>query len=63
VKVDAEADRQAWGSTLRLAERHRLTVYGVAYLEIAVRRKIALATLDRELRAAAVREGVELQGV
>jgi predicted nucleic acid-binding protein len=62
VKVDAEADRQAWGDTLHLAERHGLTVYDAAYLEIASRREIALATLDRQLRAAAVNEGVELLG-
>jgi predicted nucleic acid-binding protein len=63
VKVDAEADRQAWSAALLLAERHRLTVYDAAYLEIASRRKIALATLDRDLRAAAVSEGVPLLGV
>jgi predicted nucleic acid-binding protein len=63
VRVDAEADRQAWSATLHLAERHRLTVYDAAYLEIAWRRKIPLATLDRELRAAASGEGVHLLGV
>jgi predicted nucleic acid-binding protein len=63
VKVDAEADRQAWSATLLLAERHGLTVYDAAYLEIASRRKIALATLDRELRAAATSEGVQLLGM
>jgi predicted nucleic acid-binding protein len=63
VKVDAGADRQAWGDTLHLAERHGLTVYDAAYLEIASRREIALATLDRQLRAAAMSEGVQLLGV
>jgi len=62
LKVDAEADRQAWGATLRLAERHGLTVYDAAYLEIASRRGIALATLDRQLRTAAANEGVQLLG-
>jgi len=62
VKVDAEADRQAWSAALHLAERHGLTVYDAAYLEIASRRKIALATLDRQLRAAAISEGIELLG-
>jgi predicted nucleic acid-binding protein len=62
IKVDAEADRQAWSATLHLAERHGLTVYDAAYLEIASRRKIALATLDRQLRAAATSEGVQLLG-
>jgi predicted nucleic acid-binding protein len=62
VKVDAEADRRAWGDTLHLAERHGLAVYDAAYLEIASRRGIALATLDRQLRSAAASEGVELLG-
>jgi predicted nucleic acid-binding protein len=62
VKVDAEADRQAWSATLHLAERHGLTVYDAAYLEIASRRKISLATLDRQLRAAAASEGIQLMG-
>jgi predicted nucleic acid-binding protein len=62
VKVDAEADRQAWSATLHLAERHGLTVYDAAYLEIASRRKIALASLDRQLRAAAMNEGVQVLG-
>jgi predicted nucleic acid-binding protein len=62
VKVDAEADRQAWSATLHLAERRGLTVYDAAYLEIASRRKIPLATLDRQLRAAATGEGIQLLG-
>ncbi len=62
VKVDAEADRQAWSAALHLAERHRLTVYDAAYLEIALRRKIPLATLDGQLRAAASDEKVQLLG-
>jgi predicted nucleic acid-binding protein len=63
VKVDAESDRQAWSAALHLAERHGLTVYDAAYLEIASRRKIPLATLDRQLRAAAASNGVELLGM
>jgi predicted nucleic acid-binding protein len=63
IQVDPETDRHAWGTTARLAARHRLTVYDAAYLELAVRRKIPLATLDRELRAAATAEGVRLLGI
>jgi len=63
IQVDPETDRQAWGATLRLAQKHRLTTYDSAYLELAVRRNLPLATLDRELRAAAQSEGVELLGV
>jgi hypothetical protein len=63
VKVDAEADRQAWSADLSLAERHGLTVYDAAYLETASRQKIPLATLDLELQAAAKDENVELLAV
>jgi predicted nucleic acid-binding protein len=62
VKADAEADRQVWSATLHLAERHGLTVYDAAYREIASRRKISLATLGRQLRAAAMSDGVQLLG-
>jgi len=54
IQVDPETDRQAWGATARLAGRHRLTLYDdAAYLELALRRGLPLATLDRDLRAAA----------
>jgi predicted nucleic acid-binding protein len=43
-----------------LASRHDLTVYDAAYLELALRQRLPLATLDRELAAAARREGVEV---
>jgi predicted nucleic acid-binding protein len=52
-----------WGATLRLAERHRLTLYDAVYLELALRRALPLATLETELRAAAKAEGVKLLGV
>ena len=63
IQVDAETDRQAWGPTLRLAARHRLTLYDAAYLELAQRRGLPLATLDAELRAAAKAEKVHLLGM
>lgn len=63
IHVDPETHRQAWGPTARLAERHGLTVYDAAYLELALRRGLPLATLDEYLRAAAGVEGVPLLGV
>ncbi len=63
ISVDQETDRQAWGATLLLAERRRLTLYDAAYLELAQRRTLPMATLDVELRAAAQAEGVELLGI
>jgi predicted nucleic acid-binding protein len=62
LNVDVETDRQAWGATLQLAERHRLTLYDAAYLELALRRGLPLASLDGELRAAAQIEGVIVLG-
>jgi len=47
---------------LELARRHRLTVYDSAYLELARREGIALATLDEELADAARAERVVLIG-
>jgi predicted nucleic acid-binding protein len=47
---------------MTLARRHRLTVYDAAYLELALRRGEPLATLDRNLAAAAAAESVPLIG-
>lgn len=63
ITMDSETDRQAWGPTLKLAERHRLSLYDAAYLELAQRRGLALATLDPDLRAAATKEKVVLLGI
>ena len=63
IHIDPETDRQAWTATLRLAEHHRLTLYDAAYLELAQRRTLPLATLDTELRAAASAENLRLLGV
>ena len=62
ISLDPETDRQAWGATARLAARHRLTLYDAAYLELAKRRGLPLATLDLELRAAARAERIPLLG-
>jgi len=47
-------------AVLRLARAHRLSVYDAAYLELAQREGVALATLDANLRKAAASEGVAL---
>lgn len=54
VQVDPETDRQVWGETLRCAERHNLTLYDAAYLELALRRNLPLATLDKDLRSGGI---------
>lgn len=45
-----------------LAEQHKLTAYDAAYLELARRLALPLATIDSDLRKAAVAEGIELLG-
>jgi predicted nucleic acid-binding protein len=62
LQLDPETDLHAWGSTARLAARHGLTLYDAAYLELARRRDIPLATLDQALRVAALAEEVAVLG-
>jgi predicted nucleic acid-binding protein len=46
---------------LRLARTHQLSVYDAAYLELARRHRVELATLDGDLMKAARAEAVRLQ--
>lgn len=48
------------GSVMAVARRHGLTAYDAAYLELALRRGIPLATYDAALRRAATEAGVAL---
>ena len=59
ITIDPETDRHAWTASLRLADLHGLTVYDAAYLELAQRRRLPLATLDAALIRAASSSGVE----
>lgn len=62
ISTDQHTDGRAWSETLHLADRFRLTVYDAAYLELAQRQQLPLATLDQELRAAARAAGTALLG-
>ncbi len=62
VTIDDETASQARAVASQLAARFRLTVYDAAYLELAQRLNLPLATLDQELRAAAAALGVPLLG-
>jgi len=59
VTVDGVPDETA---VLTLARRYRLTVYDAAYLELALRETLPLATLDGALTSAAQGEKVALIG-
>ena len=58
IMVDPETTAHAWIATLALADQRGLSTYDAAYLELALRLGVELATLDHELRAAALAEGV-----
>ena len=62
ITTDLHTDAHAWTTTLQLADRFRLTPYDAAYLELAHRRSLPLATLDEELHAAGRALGVPLLG-
>jgi predicted nucleic acid-binding protein len=57
---DDETVSHAWDETLALSDAHALTPYDAAYLELALRRHLPLATLDKDLRRAASAAGVGL---
>jgi predicted nucleic acid-binding protein len=52
----------AWGAVVQVATKHKLTIYDAAYLELVQRTGLPLATLDGDLRKAALAEGVPLMG-
>ncbi len=56
--VDEDGHRHALGRTTELAGKHALTVYDAAYLELALRRGLPLATRDVGLIHAANKSGV-----
>lgn len=62
IATDPHTDSAAWAETLHLADRYQLTVYDAAYLELAQRRALPLATLDRDLQAAAQAAGTSVLG-
>ncbi len=60
VETDSQTDRLAHTTTLSLARDHKLTTYDAAYLDLALNRGVAIASLDKALRAAAEKVGVEV---
>lgn len=62
IRVDPETDDHAWSATLRLANFHKIPIYDAAYLELAQRKGLPLATLDQDLARAARLELVVVLG-
>jgi predicted nucleic acid-binding protein len=59
-EVDAPAAETVFHSTQDLCRRQGLTAYDAAYLELALRHRIALATADAALERAARAEGIDI---
>jgi predicted nucleic acid-binding protein len=53
IEVDSNTTDYAFGKTAALAEKHALSVYDAAYLELAIRLKGKIATCDAALISAA----------
>ncbi len=60
ITVDGSTAARALGDTLQLARRFRLSSYDAAYLELALREGLPLATLDADLQGAMVQVGSAL---
>lgn len=62
IQPDTESAVRAFEHILPLARNHGLTAYDAAYLELAQRKGLPLASLDDDLRAAGARLGIEMLG-
>ena len=60
IAIDPDTATHVWSATQAIAESHDLTAYDAAYLELAMRLGLPLATLDRKLATAAGKVGVPL---
>ncbi len=60
IEIDGQTDKRAHANIVSLARDHKLTTYDAAYLDLAMSRGLALASLDKDLRAAAKRLGVKV---
>ncbi len=60
IRVDPMTAHQAFSRILSLSRAYKLSSYDAAYLELAIREGLPLATLDKDLKKAAKQVDVEL---
>ena len=60
IRIEPPHTPVAWDAVIRVAIKHQLTVYDAAYLELALQTGLPLATLDGDLRKAALAASVAL---
>ena len=63
IVIDSVLPDRIWDEVLDVAHAHRLTAYDAMYLELAMRLRLPLATLDRPLAAGARAVGVAVPAV
>ena len=54
IRIEPPHAPAAWDAVIRMATEYQLTVYDAAYLELAERTRLPLASLDGDLRKAAL---------
>jgi predicted nucleic acid-binding protein len=62
IEIDTDTPDRAFSHLLPLCRAHGLTSYDAVYLDLAVRQRLPLATLDEPLRTAARQLDVTLLG-
>lgn len=62
IEVDDAPAERAFDHLLPLCRAHQLTSYDAMYLDLAQRRRLPLASLDKPLRKAAKKLGVQVLG-
>ena len=60
IEIDTDSCARVLDRVLPVAKDYKLSVYDATYLELAMRLSLPLATLDRQLAAAARGAGIEV---
>ena len=60
LEIEVVSDTQEPSILREVSMKHNVTAYDAAYLELALRRKVVLATCDKQLKAAAIAASVEI---
>ena len=60
VEVDEQTSNYAWTRITDLAIELNITAYDASYIELAIRKALPISTLDRDMRRAAKKAGIDL---
>ena len=60
IHTDVNTAKQAFNRILALADAYKLSSYDAAYLELAIREGLPIATLDKDLKKAVKKTGIEI---